>query len=63
MNKCQARQQSDQKRCERCDLTWDMNDPDPPECKTPHDIAMDAMRKDLGTVCIDESAAAWKAEE
>jgi len=44
MNKCQARQQSDQKRC---DLTWDMNDPDPPECKTAHDIAMDVMRKQL----------------
>ena len=47
MNKCQARQQSDQKRCERCNLLWDMNDLDPPECKTPHDIAMDAMRKQL----------------
>ena len=34
--KCQAIQQSDQKRCDRCDLTWDMNDLDPPECKTVH---------------------------
>jgi len=39
-----------------------MNDPDPPECKTAHDLAMDTMRKNLSTVCIDESAAAWKAK-
>ena len=31
---CQARQYSDQKHCERCNLTWDMNDFDPPECLT-----------------------------
>jgi len=30
---CEARQMSDQMRCERCDLTWDMNDPDAPHCK------------------------------
>ena len=33
-NECQARQYSDQKRCERCDLLWDMNDPEPPQCLT-----------------------------
>jgi len=49
---CQARQQSDQKPCERCDLVWDMNDPDPPQCRTPHDIAMDAMRQTLKSPSI-----------
>lgn len=30
---CQARQYSDQMMCPRCGLQWDVNDPDPPECK------------------------------
>lgn len=47
MPTCEARQQSDQKRCERCDLLWHMNDPDPPQCKTAHDIAMDAINRQL----------------
>ena len=29
---CEARQFSDQMRCERCNVTWDVNDPDEPEC-------------------------------
>lgn len=29
---CQSRQFSDTVRCAACDLTWDMNDPDPPRC-------------------------------
>ena len=45
---CQAVTYADgSKRCERCDLLWDMNDPDPPECRTAHDIAIDDMRKQL----------------
>lgn len=32
--KCTARQFSDQKVCNRCGYCWDMNDPDPPKCKT-----------------------------
>lgn len=31
--KCQARQYSDQKVCSVCGLQWDMNDPEPPECR------------------------------
>lgn len=31
---CKARQISDQMSCARCGLLWDINDPDPPECKT-----------------------------
>lgn len=29
---CEARQHSDQMRCDICDLTWDMNDPVPQQC-------------------------------
>lgn len=29
---CQARQHSDQMICAPCGLTWDINDPEPPEC-------------------------------
>lgn len=32
MNKCEARQYSDQMQCDACGLVWDMNDVDPPEC-------------------------------
>ena len=30
---CQARQYSDQMVCRKCDLTWDVNDPEAPACK------------------------------
>ena len=33
MKSCEARQYSDQKVCHRCNLVWDMNDPEPPECR------------------------------
>ena len=29
---CQARQHSDQMFCKQCDIGWDMNDPEPPQC-------------------------------
>lgn len=29
---CEARQQSDQMRCVRCNIIWDTNDHDPPVC-------------------------------
>lgn len=31
--RCKAMQMSDQKVCRACNLVWDMNDPEPPECK------------------------------
>ncbi|AII30167.1 hypothetical protein [Pseudoalteromonas phage B8b] len=31
---CNARQYSDIMRCESCNLTWDVNDPEPPKCLT-----------------------------
>ena len=30
---CKARQYNDEYHCGRCGLIWDVNDPDPPECK------------------------------
>ena len=30
---CEAVQVSDQMRCERCGVIYDVNDPDPPDCK------------------------------
>lgn len=30
---CQARQYSDQMVCAKCDLAWDVNDPEPPKCR------------------------------
>jgi len=29
---CEARQYSDQMVCVKCDLSWDVNDLDPPKC-------------------------------
>ena len=31
---CLARQYADQMTCAACGLTWDTNDPEPPECRT-----------------------------
>lgn len=44
---CQARQYSDQMICGRCGLQWDVNDPDPPTCKTAGELAMGKMRDTL----------------
>lgn len=33
MSPCYAKQHSDQMICHKCGLVWDMNDPDPPECR------------------------------
>jgi hypothetical protein len=33
-SKCVAYQVSDQMTCPRCGLTWDKNDPNPPDCST-----------------------------
>ena len=38
---------SDQKRCERCNLTWDMNDPEPPECLTDQEIQNNINRRNM----------------
>ena len=31
---CDARQVCDQMSCARCGYVWDVNDPEPPACKT-----------------------------
>lgn len=43
-----ARQYSDQMHCAECGKQWDVNDPDPPECKhesTAGRDAIESMRK------------------
>lgn len=44
---CEAIQQSDQKVCNRCGLVWDMNDPDPPPCKTDAELSHERGLKKL----------------
>lgn len=38
IHSCEARQYSDQMRCERCNRTWDTNDQDPPSCRSEDDL-------------------------
>jgi hypothetical protein len=33
VERCAARQESDQMRCSACGLIWDANDPEPPPCR------------------------------
>lgn len=40
--RCHARQHSDERYCHRCRLRWDMNDRDPPACKSDAEIKADA---------------------
>ena len=44
---CEAFQVSDQMNCRRCHLVWDMNDSDPPECKTDQEIQDDINRRGI----------------
>lgn len=53
MKNCKARQYSDQMQCGACGLAWDVNDPEPPECR-PQDPkpatgreTLDRLKKDL----------------
>ncbi len=48
MSRCKARQYSDQMACE-CGLAWDMNDPDPPECRIDRPVL---TRKERGTAAL-----------
>ena len=50
---CQARQHSDQMLCGACGLAWDVNDPDPPECRK-----VDGRRKVAREVAKCEPAPA-----
>ena len=34
---CKAIQQSDEMHCAECGLRWDVNDPEPPECRGQED--------------------------
>jgi len=60
---CEAFQESDQKRCPRCRLVWDMNDPEPPECLGDTQIAINEVNRaarELQSVAVDEFAAGMR---
>lgn len=44
---CKARQFSDQMYCHKCNLTWDVNDPEPPECGSGKQWHTEVMRENL----------------
>ena len=50
MRGCEARQQSDQMCCNRCGTVWDMNDPDPPECKTDEQLHQERGHEQLNGI-------------
>ena len=52
---CQARQYSDQMICAPCGLNWDVNDPEPPECRKNIKRAIARVAK------IEEEAAPLKS--
>ncbi len=54
---CQARQYGDQMICAPCGLTWDTNDPEPPECRKNIKRAIARVAK------IEEDAAPLKSKE
>ena len=63
--KCDAKQFSNQLVCMHCDLTWDINDPEPPAClkrtaaEAPADVVNHPAHYTAGGVeCIDAIAAA-----
>lgn len=41
MNSCQARTSGTERHCHRCGYTWDLNDPEPPTCKTDKQIRIE----------------------
>lgn len=43
MSRCKAMRMSDQMVCRACNLVWDVNDPEPPECKA---------EQEAGTVAV-----------
>lgn len=55
---CKARRHSDQMCCGRCGHSWDVNDPDPPECLTDEQIAARKIRprgkSTLGRQILDQ---------
>lgn len=47
---CEAYQASDQKVCTRCGTCWDMNDDDPPPCKTAQELYAEQHLKGIASV-------------
>ena len=63
MSTCKARQVNDELQCGACGLTWDVKDPDPPECPQGQDIVVeedDGM--DSMTRSSDDEFHAWAVD-
>lgn len=45
---CEARRYGEEMQCARCGLAWDVNDPDPPPCRTD-----DQVRQQHGREALD----------
>lgn len=43
---CKAKQINDQKMCFRCGIQWDVNDPEPPECKSNKTLAEEKIAQE-----------------
>jgi len=46
MSECEARRENDNMCCHRCCFTWDVNDPNPPRCKTATALMLEANQDD-----------------
>lgn len=44
---CEAIRYNDEMQCARCGLTWDVKDPDPPECRTAREVALADIRSQI----------------
>jgi len=55
---CKAYERGDQWFCDRCGVTWDHNDNDPPECRPPVKVAvvMHSRRRGMSIIRDKEKA-------
>jgi hypothetical protein len=60
MTSCKARQYSDQMLCGTCNLAWDVNDPEPPECRIP-DTAPEELEMHVRNAVFALNSAIEKA--
>lgn len=44
---CEARRYNDQMICGRCGLAWDVDDPEPPKCKSVKEVKQEQARAEL----------------
>lgn len=42
---CKARRMNDQMHCHRCGFQWDIDDDDPPVCKTDKEVSAERVKR------------------